>query len=170
MVQPLASARCGRRARPRRRAGSRAWVAAVLATLAACAVLAPEAVADRSFTARVSATDRGQIVTAGNTVITCPGMSTSCKSAQVGTSSATNADFTMGYVDVDGSGSTLQLEPRDAHHPVGLDRAVRGAVLGGRHVGRQWWLGPDATGCADLDGETGSTYTATTADVGRVIV
>jgi hypothetical protein len=131
MAQPLASACCGRLARPWRRAGVRAWVVAVLGTLTAGAASAPDAAADRSFTARFSATDRGQIVTAGNTVITCPGTSTSCRSAQSGTSSATNQDFTMGYVDVDSDSTSFNSSRATLALPSGSTVLFAGLYWGG---------------------------------------
>src|SRR4029079_12215964 len=82
-----------------------AWVLVVL--LAAAGALAPSASADRAFAPRFSATDRGQVVTAGNTVLSCQGTGTGCKNAQAGTTTADNNDFDMDYVDVDSDSSTF---------------------------------------------------------------
>jgi hypothetical protein len=75
--------------------------------LAAGGALAPAASADRTFAPRFSTTNRGQVVTAGNTVLTCQGTGTACKNAQAGTSTADNNDFDMDYVDVDSDSSTF---------------------------------------------------------------
>jgi hypothetical protein len=84
-----------------------AVAAVVVALLTWAALTAAPARADRSFAPRFSATDRGQVLTTGNTVVTCPGTGTSCRAAQAGTSTTTNADFDMDYVDVDSESSTF---------------------------------------------------------------
>ncbi len=110
--------------------------ALVVTALAVCGALAPAAVADRTFAPRFSTTERGQVVTAGNTVLTCPGTSTACQNAQNGTTAAAdNNDFDMSYVDVDGDVHHVQLEPRDAGAPGRVHRPLRGPLLGRRHVG-----------------------------------
>jgi hypothetical protein len=57
--------------------------------------LAPVASADRTFAPRFTTTDRGQVVMAANTVMTCAGTSSACAAARAGTSSTDNGDFTM---------------------------------------------------------------------------
>src|SRR4029079_10670848 len=80
----------------------------VVGALVVCGALAPTAFADRTFAPRFSTTDRGQVVTAGNTVLTCPGTGTACQNAQNGTTAtADNNDFDMGYVDVDSDSTTF---------------------------------------------------------------
>jgi hypothetical protein len=75
--------------------------------IAVCATVVVPASADRSFAPRFSATDRGQVLTAGNTVMTCPGSGASCRAVQGGTSTTTNGDLDMDYVDVDGDSATF---------------------------------------------------------------
>ena len=79
---------------------------------------------------------RGQVVTAGNTVLTCPGTSTACQNAQNGTTAAAdNNDFDMSYVRRRRRVHDVQLEPRDAGAPGRVDRPLRRPLLGRRHVG-----------------------------------
>lgn len=95
-------------------------IALVVTALAVCGALAPAAVADRTFAPRFSTTERGQVVTAGNTVLTCPGTSTACQNAQNGTTAAAdNNDFDMSYVDVDGESTTFNSSRATLALPAG---------------------------------------------------
>src|SRR4051812_6934957 len=92
--------------------GHRACRLVLLASIAACLTVAagtaaPVAHADRSFAPRFTTTDRGQVLMAANTVLTCPGTGAACKAAQAGTSSRDNGDFAMAYTDVDSDGTTF---------------------------------------------------------------
>ncbi|HEX2103048.1 MAG TPA: hypothetical protein VHF51_05315 [Solirubrobacteraceae bacterium] len=108
-----------------------AAVVGLLSTLVACAAIAPAASADRTFAPRFSATDRGQVLTAGNTVMTCPGTGTTCRAVQGGTSATTNGELDMDYVDVDGDGSTFNSSRATLALPSGSTVVFAGLYWGG---------------------------------------
>jgi hypothetical protein len=85
------------------------------ATLMSAVLAAPASATDAPFTTRFAQTARGDIAAVGNTLMTCPG---SCSAAQNGTTANDN-DFTMGYVDVDGDGSTASSSRATVSLPVG---------------------------------------------------
>src|SRR4051812_1463230 len=79
----------------------RACVVAMAVLLVAAILVPGAALADRTFAPRFTTTDRGQVVMAGNTVMTCPTSASGCAAARAGTSSDDNGDFDMAYTDVD---------------------------------------------------------------------
>ena len=73
-----------------------------LVALLGCFVTSADAQVVRNFTSRFSQTDRGNFLSIGNTLMTCPDSDTACASARAGTGTKTNnQDFTMVPVDVD---------------------------------------------------------------------
>jgi hypothetical protein len=75
--------------------------------------------ADRPFSPRYATTDRGQVTLVANTVETCPGNSSSCKSARDGTTATDNGLLPMGYVDVDSDSGTFDSSQANLALPAG---------------------------------------------------
>jgi uncharacterized repeat protein (TIGR01451 family) len=103
--------------------------------LAVLCVLAPAARADRSFDARFSTNDTGDIVGIANTLMTCPG-STSCSAAQNDGPTSTsnqlyNNNYDMTYVDVDGSAETFNSSRATLALPAGSTVLFAGLYWGG---------------------------------------
>src|SRR2546421_10436193 len=84
----------------------RLWLTLVTLLVASATLLAPAASADRSFTQRFGQIDRGDIMTVGNTILTCPTAAANCTTARAGGSYA-NESFTMGDVDVHADPTTF---------------------------------------------------------------
>ncbi len=84
--------------------------ASILRALIACALVsmiaAPAASADRTFSVRYASTENGSTRIAANTLMTCPGNGSSCSNARAGTNNNDNGDYTMTFVDTDGSAYT----------------------------------------------------------------
>ena len=92
---------------------------ALVAALCALAALAPVASADRTFSARFSTNDFGDVTSVGNTILSCPG-GNACDTARAG--GGTNLDdndWTMSNVDVDGNSGTFNSSRATLTLPAG---------------------------------------------------
>ena len=117
--------------------GNRALTVTLVVTSLACAfVLAATGVAqaNRAFATRYSATERGSILQAGNSSLTCA-RRTSCTNARAGSGSSGNDEFTMTNVDVDSSSATFNSTRAQLTLPVGRHGRLRRPVLGRGHLG-----------------------------------
>ena len=78
---------------------------AFLATLTGAVVALPASASITSpFAKRFSANTTGDILLRGNTLLTCPTAAANCVNARAGTGATlNNNNFTMGFVDIDGS-------------------------------------------------------------------
>ena len=112
--------------------GNRALTVTLVVTSLACAfVLAATGVAqaNRAFATRYSATERGSILLAGNSSLTCAS-STSCTNARAGSGSSGNDEFTMTNVDVDSSSATFNSTRAQLTLPVGATVVFAGLYWG----------------------------------------
>jgi len=116
----------GERRTPIRRA-----CVAVGTVLLLCLIAAPVASADRSFAPRFTTSDRGQVVMAANTVMTCSTSASACAAARAGTSSSDNGDFTMTYTDVDSDSTTFNSSRSTLALPSGSTVLFAGLYWGG---------------------------------------
>src|SRR4051812_16681875 len=108
---------------PRRAAvGLRALLAVLIALSTAVAVLAPAERADaavvRSFGKLFSQQTNGSLAITGNRLMTC-GTSTACTSALAGTTSASNNNFLMSFLDTDGLAGTSSSSSANVSIPAG---------------------------------------------------
>src|SRR4051812_48424287 len=118
----------GKERRMRRLGVCALGVPAILAAL----LLGPaSASADRSFAPRFTTTDRGQVVMAANTVVTCPTSASGCSAARAGTSSDDNGDFAMAYTDVDSDSTTFNSSRSTLALPSGSTVLFAGLYWGG---------------------------------------
>jgi hypothetical protein len=100
----------------RTRHGLAAFGIAVAVTL----LVAPSAHADRAFSARYAATERGQVTLAANTLETCVTAMAGCTAARNGSGTpADNGQFVMGYVDVDSESATFNSSTANLAMPSG---------------------------------------------------
>ena len=99
---------------------ARHGAAAVGIVVTLCALLAPVAYADRSFSVRYAATEHGQVTLVANALETCIAPLTSCTAARNGTGTpADNGQFLMGYVDVDSDATTFDSSSANLSLPSG---------------------------------------------------
>ena len=95
----------------------------VLAALVAACALAPAASADRAFSERFNATEKGDITFAANTLMTCPDTAPTCAGARNGNSGSdannNNNAYVMQRVDVDGNATTFTSSSSDLALPAG---------------------------------------------------
>ena len=93
---------------------------AVAATLAALLACAPGASADRTFGPRFVTTDRGNIVSVANTLLTCPTAAANCTNVRSGANTTLgNDNFTMANVDVDSDATTFNSSQATLSMPTG---------------------------------------------------
>ncbi len=93
-----------------------ALFACVLALLAC----APLAHADRTFGPRFQTTERGDIVSVANTLLTCPAAAANCANVQSGANTTLgNNSFTMSNVDVDADATTFNSSRATLAMPAG---------------------------------------------------
>jgi fibronectin type 3 domain-containing protein len=104
---------------------------AVPALLVALLLGPSAASADRSYAPRFTTTDRGQVVMAANTVMSCPSSAAGCSAARAGTSSDDNGDFAMTYTDVDGDSTTFNSSRSTLALPSGSTVLFAGLYWGG---------------------------------------
>ena len=107
----------------------RLWLTLVTLLVASATLLAPTASADRSFTQRFGQIDRGDIMTVGNTIMTCPTAAVNCVAARAG-GNYPNESFTMGYVDVDADPTTFDSSRADLSLPAGSTVLFAGLYWG----------------------------------------
>jgi hypothetical protein len=92
----------------------------MVASVSACALLAPGANADRLLSIRFAATEHGQVTLAANALETCTPALPSCTAARSGTGTpADNGQFLMGYVDVDSDATTFNSSTANLTLPSG---------------------------------------------------
>ncbi|WP_435205374.1 Ig-like domain-containing protein [Micromonospora sp. bgisy143] len=89
----------------------------------------------RTFSPRFQESERGDVVFAGNTLVTCSTPTSQCATAQTGTT-ANNNDFNARYVDVDSVAATTNSSSATLTVPTGA--TVLWAGL--------WWMGSAASG------------------------
>ncbi len=92
-------------------------VVAILVVILACA---PSAFADRTFGPRFVTTDRGNIVSVANTLLSCPTGAANCANVRSGANTTLgNDDFTMANVDVDADATTFNSSQSTLSMPAG---------------------------------------------------
>jgi hypothetical protein len=91
---------------PLRAGAARHSVALVLLALATLLLAASPASADRAYAPRFQTTDRGQILTAANTLLSCSAPAAACRHAQSGLP-VDNNRLAMDHADVDSDASTF---------------------------------------------------------------
>ena len=149
---------------------ARRVVTGVAAAVAAFALLATAAQADRDFTLRFSTNDTGDIAIVGNTLMTCPDSASTCAAARNGTASGSannNNGYVMQYVDVDGDpATTFNSSSATLTLPPGSTVLFAGLYWGGRtNAGTNGAPAPNpgARGTVDFRVPGGS-YAAVPAD------
>ncbi len=115
--------------------GSPGSLIIVLCVLAAVLAGPPAAQADRAYTPRWAATDRGTVTVAGNTVLSCPSTGAPCSSMQFGGNDAAGQNE-RNYEDVDGDSATFNSSRARVRLPTGA--TVLKAVL--------YWSGDTSAG------------------------
>ena len=100
----------------------RAFLAALVALTTAVVVIAPAEQADaavvRTFGKLFSQQTNGSLAITGNRLMTC-GPSTACTNALAGTTSASNNDFFMSFLDTDGLAGTSSSSSASVTIPSG---------------------------------------------------
>ena len=96
------------------------------------AVPAPAGAADTPFSQRYAQTMRGSIEAVGNQLLTCPTAASGCTNAQnrTGAVGTMNNNYNMGYVDIDGDGSTVNSSTATLTLPAGATVAWAGLYWG----------------------------------------
>ncbi len=96
------------------------------------AVPAPAGAADTPFSQRYAQTMRGSIEAVGNQLLTCPTAAAGCTNAQnrTGAVGTMNNNYNMGYVDIDGDGSTVNSSTATLTLPAGATVAWAGLYWG----------------------------------------
>src|ERR1700704_613795 len=84
-------------------------------------VAAPASANDTAFSVRYAQTMRGSIEAVGNQLLTCPTAAAGCTNAQnrTGSTATMNNNYNMGYVDIDGDGSTVNSSTATLSLPAG---------------------------------------------------
>ena len=95
-------------------------------------VAAPAGAADTPFSQRYAQTMRGSIEAVGNQLLTCPTAAAGCTNAQnrTGAVGTMNNNYNMGYVDIDGDGSTVNSSTATLTLPTGATVSWAGLYWG----------------------------------------
>ncbi|HEX8742294.1 MAG TPA: hypothetical protein VF712_04090 [Thermoleophilaceae bacterium] len=151
----------------------RPWI--LVAALAAGLALFPSAAsADRAFSLRYGAVERGDVTMASNTIVTCPEGAANCASARAGTGTVLrNSAWVMVPIDVDGDPSTFDSSSADLRLPQGATILYAGLYWGSDTKAMPEGAdapNPSARGTVRLaapDGAGYRTVTASTVDSDR---